>query len=118
MQKLAKDLIDFNFNNQSGLEFGYDTVHLFVSPLFVEPIKQLMQKKIKSISCGSGKERYILPGITCEYDSLNDENKEIVKTLLISKTEFRIGCPIFDDTTSEEFTNNLIKTINKLVENK
>ena len=109
---LASELIDFNANIDSGQTFGRDTIHLFCSPLFVRAMQVLFDKNIKTISCGSGRERNILPGITCDYQSLSKENKAIAKNLLISPTEFRIGAKIDDTTTLAMFERGLLKIVN------
>ena len=109
----AEELIDFKSNIDSGQEFGRDTIHLFCSPLFVRAMQVLYDKNIKTISCGSGKERGILPGITCDYDALSDENKEIAKNLIISPGQFRIGAGIKEDTTFAEFERQLLDIIEK-----
>ena len=111
----AADLVDFESGNASGLEFGRDTVHLFCSPLFVEAMKTLMDKNIKTISCGSGRERGILPGITGDYDSLNDNNKELAKDMLISPKEFRIGVAIEVSTTLGEYEDKILKIANRFL---
>ncbi|MCL2229171.1 MAG: hypothetical protein FWC00_05090, partial [Firmicutes bacterium] len=61
---LAVDLLDFNADIAGNQKFGRDTIHLFCSPLFVETMRLLFDKNIATTSCGSGKERGILPGIT------------------------------------------------------
>ena len=106
---LASDLVDFTSNIDSGQEFNRDTLHLFCSPLFLQAMYMLYDKNIQTISCGSGKERGILPGITCNFDTLSSENKELVKHLVISPGQFRIGAPIGNDTTFAEFEANIMK---------
>ncbi|MCL2521386.1 MAG: hypothetical protein FWE36_00835 [Erysipelotrichales bacterium] len=108
---LAKDLVDITRDVDSNQEFNRETIHLFCSPLFLEPMKNLYDKNIQTISCGSGKERGILPGITCNYESLSAENKLIAKNLLISEKEFRIGTEINDNTTFKEFEEKLLMVI-------
>jgi len=110
---LAKDLVDFAANIESGQEFSKDTLHLFCSPLFVRAMENLFDKNIVTTSCGSGRERNILPGITGLCDKLSDENKVIAKDMLISSTEFRIGAEIKDTTTAIEFENSLVKIVDK-----
>ncbi|MCL2861827.1 MAG: hypothetical protein FWE22_05405 [Firmicutes bacterium] len=108
---LAMELVDFKSDIDSNQEFSYDTMHLFCSPLFLEAMKLLYDKNIQTMSCGSGKERGILPGITCNYLMLSDENKEIAKDMLISPHEFRIGAAIKDNTTFSEFEEKLLKIV-------
>jgi len=110
---LASCLVDFNADIESDQKFGKDTLHLFCSPLFVKAMHILFDKNIATISCGSGKERGILPGITGFYDKLSDKNKAIAKNMLISNTEFRIGAEIKDDTSFGEFETNLVAIANK-----
>ncbi|MCL2556238.1 MAG: hypothetical protein FWE03_04385 [Firmicutes bacterium] len=111
-QIFASDIIDFKAEIDSNQTFGIDTLHLFCSPLFIDTMKVLMDKGIYTLSCGSGKERNILPGITCNYDKLSKANKKIAKDLLISDYEFRIGHPIIDGvTTFLEFETALLKII-------
>jgi len=108
---LAKDLVDITRDVDSNQEFNRETIHLFCSPLFLESMKSLYDKNIQTISCGSGKERGILPGITCSYNTLSDENKVIAKTFLITPNEFRIGSEISDNTTFEEFEEKLLRIV-------
>jgi hypothetical protein len=110
----AVELIDHMASIAGSLELTRDNIHLFVSPLFVEAMIQLMDKNIKTLSCGSGKERGILPGITGDYRALSAENKEIVKDWMISDFEFRIGSPIDDNTTAVEFEAALVKQVKLL----
>ena len=116
-QILAKDLINVNIGNPNNLAFTKENLNFFVSPLFIEPMKLLMDKNIKTISCGSGVEKNIVPGITCDFNSLNEYNKIIAKKWLFEKNLFRIGYQIIDTTTFFEFENNLIKLINELKNN-
>jgi len=109
---LAKDLVDFTSNIDSNQKFGRDTIHLFCSPLFVKAMQQLFDKNIQTISCGSGKERGILPGITCNFDTLSKENKIIATPLIISEGQFRIGASILENTTFAEFENAILKIVN------
>ena len=111
---LAINLLDFNSSIASGQKFSRETLHLFCSPLFLEAMYALFDKNIQTVSCGSGKERNILPGITGNYETLTIENKEVVKELMISPTEFRIGAEISDTTTFFEFESKLLEIINKL----
>lgn len=108
---LASTLIDFNATHASGQEFGKDTLHLFVSPLFIKPMQMLFDKNIKTTSCGSGKERGILPGITGKLEFLSSENKAVASSLMISDTEFRIGSEIGDKTTFSEFESKLVAIV-------
>lgn len=110
---LASELVDFTATTPSNQEFNRDSIHLFCSPLFVKAMQMLFDKNIKTISCGSGRERGILPGITCDYPSLSNENKEIAKDLdlIISPTEFRIGAKIEEHTTFAEFEHELLKIV-------
>jgi len=109
----ASDIVDFSADIASNQEFGIDTLHLFCSPLFIETMKVLMLKGISTLSCGSGKERGILAGITCDYTKLSDENKKTALPLKISDTECRIGYPIVDEvTTFLEFEEGLLKIAN------
>jgi len=107
----AKDLLHFKSTIDSGQKFGRDTIHLFCSPLFVDTMKALFDKNIETMSCGSGAERNILPGITCNFESLSDENKKLTTHLKISPTEIRIGAPIHPTTTFKEFEAELLKVI-------
>ncbi|MCL2369649.1 MAG: hypothetical protein FWC80_00235 [Firmicutes bacterium] len=107
----ASELIDFTSNIGSGQEFNRDTLHLFCSPLFLKAMYELYDKNIQTISCGSGKERGILPGITCNYDTLSDENKKLAKNLIISEGQFRIGAEITKDTTFAEFESKLLDIV-------
>ena len=100
---LASKLIDFKASIASGQEFNRENIHLFCSPLFVKTMTTLYDKNIQTTSCGSGKERGILPGITCNFESLSDENKKIAERLLISPSEFRIGSKIDESTTFAQF---------------
>ena len=106
---LASDLLVFNADIASGQKFGRDTIHLFCSPLFVRTMQALFDKNIATTSCGSGKERGILPGITGDFNALSPANKAIAKDMLISPTEFRIGAPITPTTTFTEFETELLK---------
>jgi len=111
---LASQLVDFTADIDSGQEFSFDTMHLFCSPLFLRSMRLLYDMGIKTISCGSGKERGILPGITCDFDSLCEENKVIAKEWVISEKEFRIGVPIKENTTFAEFDEKLVELVQKL----
>jgi len=108
---LAKGLVDITRDVDSNQEFNRETIHLFCSPLFLESMKSLYDKNIQTISCGSGKERGILPGITCSYNTLSAENKLIAKAFLITPNEFRIGSEISDNTTFEEFEEKLLRIV-------
>jgi len=112
-ERLAADYVDFTASVPSGQKFGRDTIHLFCSPIFVRAMEMLFDKNIKTISCGSGKERGILPGITCDYVGLSENNKAIAKSMLISPTEFRIGVAIDKNTTVAEFEKNILGIVNK-----
>ncbi|MCL2229061.1 MAG: hypothetical protein FWC00_04515, partial [Firmicutes bacterium] len=68
---------------------------------------------IATTSCGSGKERGILPGITGLVEKLSSENKVIAKDIMISPTEFRIGAEITDKTTFAEFEGKLLLIANR-----
>ena len=110
---LAIELVDYKSDNPSGLEFSKENLHHFCSPLFLKAMYALFDKNIQTISCGSGKERGILPGITCNFDTLTDENKVLAKDLLISEGQFRIGSPIDSSTILEQFENALMGIIDK-----
>jgi len=106
---LAAGLVDFAAHVDAGQKFNRDTMHLFCSPLFLRAMYMLYDKNIRTLSCGSGKERGILPGITCDYLSLTDENKKLADALMISPIEFRIGAEIKADTTLEQFEQALLE---------
>jgi len=111
---LANNLVDFTAHVDSGQVFSRDTIPLFCSPLFVKAMQNLMDKNIITSSCGSGKERGILPGITCKFDdSLSPKNKILAEQLKISPTEFRIGAIINDTTTFAEFETALQDIVNQ-----
>jgi len=111
---LASKLVDFTAHVDSGQVFSRDTIPLFCSPLFVKAMQSLMDKNIATTSCGSGKERGILPGITCKFDdSLSPQNKIIAENLKVSPTEFRIGAIINDTTTFIQFETALLDIVNK-----
>ena len=110
---LAAELVDLTSNVSSGQEFKRDTLHLFCSPLFLKAMYALYDKNIQTISCGSGKERGILPGITCSYDTLSEKNNVIAKDMIISTNQFRIGTEITEKTTFAEFENRLLEIVNK-----
>ena len=112
--RLAKDLVDFTASMASNQEFSKENLALFVSPLFVDSMKILMDKNIATTSCGSGKERGILPGITGLYEKLSSENKELLRDNRISETEWRIGVPITDRTTFGEFNDEMVSFVGKL----
>ncbi|MCL2256575.1 MAG: hypothetical protein FWC11_07015 [Firmicutes bacterium] len=112
----AIELVDFKSNIDSNQEFSRETMHLFCSPLFLEAMKVLFDKNIQTMSCGSGKERGILAGITGNFESLSEENKEIAKDMLISKKEFRIGVELKDDTTFGEFEEKILEIANSFNE--
>ena len=113
---LAVDLVDFTASMASNQEFSKENLALFVSPLFVDAMKILMDKNIATTSCGSGKERNILPGITGLYEKLSSENKELLKDNRISETEWRIGVPISEGTTFEEFNDGMVGLVGRLRE--
>ncbi|MCL2848006.1 MAG: hypothetical protein FWE13_04570 [Firmicutes bacterium] len=110
---LASELVDYKSDNPSGLEFSKKNLHHFCSPLFLKAMYVLFDKNIQTISCGSGKERGILPGITCNFDTLTEENKSIAKDLIISESQFRIGSPIDSNTTLEQFEKALMEIVDK-----
>ena len=112
--QLAKNLVDFTASTPSNQTFSKENLALFVSPLFVESMEILMDKNIATTSCGSGKERNILPGITGLYEKLSLENKELLKSSRISDTEWRIGAPITDTTTFSEFNSELVQRVCQL----
>jgi len=113
----ASDLIDFKANIAEGQKLEHNTIALFCSPLFVEAMKVLMDKNIFTLSCGSGKERGILPGITGDFSKLSYENKAIANSMMISEFEFRIGYRIIDKiTTFAEFEDKLLEVVNKFFE--
>ena len=112
---LAKDLVDFTATTASGQKFGRDTLHHFCSPLFLDAMYILFDKNVATTSCGSGRERGILPGITGEFDKLSDKNKQIATPLMISDNEFRLGVEITDTTTYGEFTQKIVALANKFV---
>ena len=112
--RLAIDLVDFTASIASNQQFSKETLALFVSPLFVESMEILMDKNIATTSCGSGKERNILPGITGLYEKLSPENKELLEDNRISDTEWRIGVPINDRTTFGEFNAGMVGFVEKL----
>ena len=105
---LASELVDFTSDISPNQEFNRGTLHLFCSPLFLQTMYALYDKNIQTLSCGSGRERGILPGITCNYHTLSDENKALVKDLIISPGEFRIGAKIDADTTFAQFESRLL----------
>jgi len=109
---LASDLVDYAASVDGGQKFGKDTLHLFCAPVFVKAMCALFEKNIATTSCGSGKERNILPGITGLYALLSDKNKEVAKDMLISDTEFRIGARIETATTFAEFETKLLEKVN------
>ena len=111
---LASGLVDLTCDISPGQEFNRDTIHLFCSPLFLNAMRALYDKNIRTISCGSGKERGIAPGITCDFNSLTPENQALVKHLIISPGQFRIGANIEADTTFAEFEKQLMKTVDIL----
>jgi len=110
----AIDLVDFTAAQASNQSFSKENLALFVSPLFVEAIEILMDKNIATTSCGSGKERNILPGITGLYEKLSAENQDLLKNNSISDTEWRIGVPINDDTSFEEYNAELKLLVSRL----
>ena len=111
---LAKDIVNLVADVPAGQQFGRDTLHLFVSPLFLKPMEALFDKNIATTSCGSGKERGILAGITCKLDnSLSPKNKELAQTLKISDTEFRIGSAIEPTTTKQQFEETLMAIVGR-----
>ena len=112
--QLAKILIDFTASMLSNQTFSKENLALFVSPLFVESMEILMDKNIATTSCGSGKERNILPGITGLYSTLSPENRELLKNSRISDTEWRIGVQITDTTTFSEFNTELVELVSGL----
>ena len=112
--QLAKNLIDFTASTPSNQTFSKENLALFVSPLFVESMEILMDKNIATTSCGSGKERNILPGITGLYEKLSPENKALLQGNRISDTEWRIGVPITDTTTFREFNTELVRLVCEL----
>jgi len=104
----ASELVDFKAEMASNLKFSRENLHHFCSPLFVEAMKVLFDKNITTLSCGSGKERGILPGITGDFNALSDENKVIAKDMMISNSEFRLDVKILDTTTFAEFEDELL----------
>ena len=113
-KQLAINLVDFTASMASNQEFSKENLSLFVSPLFVRSMEILMDKNIATVSCGSGKERNILPGITGLYEKLSPENKELLKDNRISDTEWRIGVPITDGTTFGEFCDEMVGFVSRL----
>jgi len=112
--QLALNLVDFTASMASNQAFSKENLALFVSPLFVASMEILMDKNIATTSCGSGKERNILPGITGLYEKLSLENKELLKDNRISDTEWRIGVEITDTTTFSEFNAKLVELVCQL----
>ena len=108
---LASELVEFTATTAGGQKFGRDTLHHFCSPIFLNAMYVLFDKNIQTTSCGSGKERGILPGITGLYEKLSPSNKIIAKPLLISPTEFRIGAKIESHTTFAQFESELLKIV-------
>jgi len=111
---LASTIINVNQENPSGITFGRDTLSYFVSPLFIKPMEKLFDLNIPTLSCGSGKERNILPGITGDINKLSEANRLIVKDLMISDFEYRLGTEITETTTFAEFESALLMLVNKL----
>jgi len=109
----AFEFVDLKSDISPNQEFNRDTLHLFCSPLFLKAMCALYDKNIQTISCGSGKERGILPGITCNYDTLSNRNKVIANDMIISPSQFRIGVEILKNTTFAEFENRLMAIIDK-----
>jgi len=110
---LAAELVDLTSDVSPGQEFNRESLHLFCSPLFLKAMYALYDKNIQTISCGSGKERGILPGITCGYDTLSEKNKAIAKDMIISPNHFRIGTEITENTTFLDFEGKLMKIVDK-----
>jgi len=109
----ALELVDLTSDVGSNQEFNRETLHLFCSPLFLKAMYGLYDKNIQTISCGSGKEKGILPGITCCYDTLSPKNKKIAKDMKISEEQFRIGAAIAQSMTIAEFENSIAEIVNR-----
>ena len=110
---LALELVNVTSDNPSGLEFSKETMHHFVAPVFLKAMYALWDKNIPTLSCGSGKERNILPGITGDFNKLSEQNKEVAKTMMISDFEYRIGTEMNCYTTLECFEDALMDIVDK-----
>ena len=109
---LANDIVDMMSTVDSGQEFNRDTIHLFCSPLFYKAMVALFDKGIKTVSCGSGREKGILAGITCEFSSLSEHNKALAKDLIFEPNRFRIGVELTSNITFGDFEKALLDKVN------
>lgn len=75
-----------------GLELDENfPLHEICPPWFLAPLRELIAKRIKTISCGIDKDKNDL-GIHCAYDELSDENKKIADAK-IKSGEYRETYP-------------------------